>query len=175
MSTLFIKDNFFSTERHKTLCEEMLQISYKPPPSEMRKKSKSCYWHEFVLSNGDPTQIEIGQLIQKYFYYEVQSCWRTIYTMVGPAPGHSADPHTDKDEGRIHYQCLIYIMGDERITNGTGFFTTKKIGDKVENTLSNHIGFKPNRAIFFDSDIKHTPLHWSGESSFRYSIGNFFK
>ena len=58
MSTLFIKDNFFSTERHKTLCEEMLQISYKPPPSEMRKKSKSCYWHEFVLSNGDLTQIE---------------------------------------------------------------------------------------------------------------------
>ena len=59
------------------------------------------------------------------------------------------------------------MHGPESINNGTGFYK--------DNELNIHVGFKPNRAIFFSSDVWHTPLQWTGNGSFRYSICNFFK
>ena len=79
-------------------------------------------------------------------------------------------PHKDKSKA----QCLIYILGEEKINNGTGFF--KHIKDD-QYDLNSLIGFKQNRAIFFNSNIVHSPMHWKaekGESSWRYSICNFF-
>jgi len=79
-------------------------------------------------------------------------------------------PHTDEKMGATH-QCLIFMCGEESTNNGTGFYSEKNL-DELE--LSIHVGFKKNRAIFFSSDVFHSPLQWAGNGSIRYSICNFF-
>ena len=63
------------------------------------------------------------------------------------------------------------MHGEESTNNGTGFYHEVSPGNLE---LSMHIGFKHNRAIFFSSDVYHSPLQWAGNGSFRYSICNFF-
>jgi hypothetical protein len=63
------------------------------------------------------------------------------------------------------------MLGPESINNGTGFFERR---EKGPGQISLHVGFKHNRAIFFSADNYHSPLQWSGNGSFRYSINNFF-
>ena len=56
-----------------------------------------------------------------------------------------------------------------KINNGTGFYEKEKEGL----TLHTHIGFKENRAIFFDSTIYHSPLLFAGNSGPRYAMANW--
>ena len=60
-------------------------------------------------------------------------------------------------------------MGDKLINNGTGFY--EKLNDEYQ--LHTHIGFKENRAIFFDSTKWHSPLQFAGNSTPRYVMANF--
>ncbi len=55
-------------------------------------------------------------------------------------------PHTDKDSAKIN--ILIMISGPTAVTNGTVFYTDKK--------LDIHVGFKENRAVMFPSDYYHS-------------------
>ena len=80
-------------------------------------------------------------------------------------PNTPAIPHDD--DGL--FNCLIYLLGDTKINNGTGFYELNK--DKL--SLHTHIGFKENRAIFFSSSIWHSPLQFAGDSSPRYVLANF--
>ena len=89
--------------------------------------------------------------------------------MVGAAD--KPRPHTDQVIGATH-QCLIYMHGEESTNNGTGFYHYNMSPENLE--LSIHAGFRQNRAIFFSSDVYHSPLQWAGNGSFRYSICNFF-
>jgi hypothetical protein len=74
-------------------------------------------------------------------------------------------PHTD-----INYiNCLIYLKGDHLINSGTGFYD--KIGNNI--VLNTHVGFKENRAIIFDSKIRHSSLQFSENSGTRYVMVNF--
>ena len=72
-------------------------------------------------------------------------------------------PHTDKDSAKIN--ILIMISGPTAVTNGTVFYTDKK--------LDIHVGFKENRAIIFDSDISHCSLQFDSNSAKRYVMANF--
>ena len=58
------------------------------------------------------------------------------------------------------------------MANGTGFYT-RDSEDTLKFHLNLNVGFKENRAVFFSSDNWHSPMQWSGESSWRYSIANF--
>ena len=80
-------------------------------------------------------------------------------------PNTPAIPHEDGGE----YNCLIYIVGDKLINNGTGFY--EKLNNKYH--LHTHIGFKENRAIFFNSQIDHSSLQFAGNSTPRYVMANF--
>jgi hypothetical protein len=73
-------------------------------------------------------------------------------------------PHRDRD-GK--YAFLCYLKGKELMYNGTGFYNE-------EGNLDRYIGFKENRALFFNSHILHTDLQALGESCPRYSLSIFY-
>ncbi len=164
MSKVFVQENFFSSEIYSQVVNEMVNAEYAPPDSKSRKAHEGSYWHAHYLPDNCELQKEIKKLIQKHFNYKVTNfIYPSVYTMVGATD--KPRPHTDETTGS-KFQCLIYMYGPESINNGTGFYK--------DNQLNMHVGFKPNRAIFFSSDVFHTPLQWNGNGSFRYSICNFF-
>tara|TARA_R100000544_G_scaffold21463_1_gene10625 strand:+ start:225 stop:746 length:522 start_codon:yes stop_codon:yes gene_type:complete len=169
VSQIFVQDNFFLKEDHLAICKQMTQIEYTPPDKERLKFHKGSYWHYCPLPPKHNLKLLIRKLIKQYFNVNVDPHWQdSNYTMVGAAD--RARPHIDE----CLYQCLIYVMGDEKLNNGTGFYTKEKDGSVQLNT---HIGFKQNRAIFFTGGTWHAPLHpfaEEGKSSFRYSITNCF-
>ena len=70
-------------------------------------------------------------------------------------------------------QVLLYIRGNESLNRGTGFYTTD---EKGEHNLNTHIGFRENRAIFFDARVYHSPLIWlANDKSPRYSLAAQYK
>ena len=169
MSQIFIQDNFFPEKEYSIICQELLNVQYVVPDEEKIKTQGGTYWHIHELPLHCEVKDLVQNLIKKYFFYtinpEKHNC---MYTMVGA--NDKARPHID----RCDAQCLIYMIGDEKLNNGTGFYTKEK--DK-EAILNSHIGFKRNRAIFFTAGIYHCPLHpfaKKGESSWRYSLANFF-
>ena len=75
--------------------------------------------------------------------------------------------HCDKADNCTH-QVIIYIRGDESLHRGTGFYLTDA-NDNFE--LNTHIGFRQNRAIFWESSVYHSPLIWSDNNkSKRFSF-----
>jgi len=56
-------------------------------------------------------------------------------------------PHTDENTP-AKINILIMISGPTAVTNGTVFYTDKK--------LDIHVGFKENRAVMFPSDYYHS-------------------
>ncbi len=168
MSQVFIQDNFFSPELYNEIVQLMIQAEYIPPDKEAREKLEGSYWHAHLLPNGCDVQVEIKKLIKEKFNFNVFKFTESAYTMVGASD--KPRPHTD-DSCSVTHQCLIYMHGEEATNNGTGFYH-KTSSEQLE--LSIHVGFKCNRAIFFTSDVIHSPLQWAGNGSFRYSIVNFF-
>tara|TARA_R100000541_G_scaffold33642_3_gene42244 strand:- start:73 stop:516 length:444 start_codon:yes stop_codon:yes gene_type:complete len=146
----------------------MISVEYVPPHADKIKEHNGSYWHTHILPNNCDVQKNIQNLIKDKFNYTIKEYLETTYTMVGASD--MPRPHTDEAMGATH-QCLIYMSGEESTNNGTGFYHEKNIGN---HELSIHVGFKHNRAIFFSSDVLHSPLQWAGNGSFRYSIGNFF-
>ena len=60
------------------------------------------------------------------------------------------------------------IRGDESLHRGTGFYVNNSNNNFELNT---HIGFKQNRAIFWESSHYHSPLIWNDDNkSKRFSI-----
>ena len=168
MSQVFIQDNFFPIELYNKIVQLMIKAEYNPPSKERIETHQGTYWHTHTLPNNCDVQIEIKKLIKEKFNFNVFKFTESAYTMVGASD--KPRPHTDKSCNVTH-QCLIYMHGEESTNNGTGFYHEVS-PEQLE--LSIHVGFKCNRAIFFTSDVIHSPLQWSGNGSFRYSIGNFF-
>lgn len=168
MSKIFVEENFFPLDIFNKIVQQMTSVQYLPPTADKIKALKGSYWHTHIIPNNCDVQNKIKQLIQQKFNFNVSSFIESTYTMVGASD--MPRPHTDIGIGATH-QCLIYMHGEESTNNGTGFYHEKKLG---EHELSIHVGFKCNRAIFFTSDVFHSPLQWSGNGSFRFSIGNFF-
>tara|TARA_Y100001972_G_scaffold6042_1_gene6536 strand:- start:275 stop:550 length:276 start_codon:yes stop_codon:yes gene_type:complete len=74
--------------------------------------------------------------------------------------------HCDYGENCTH-QVIVYIRGNEDLHKGTGFYVSK---DDF-NELNTHVGFRQNRAIFWNSQIYHSPLNWSSDDkSKRFSL-----
>jgi hypothetical protein len=170
VSKIFVQDNFFPKDIYNIIIQEMLSVEYVPPPVETRQAFEgSCYWNLHRLEVNCELNEKTKDLIKHHFYFKkklnhITSC----YTMVGAAD--KPKPHSDMGMG-AQYQLLIYMHGEESTNNGTGFYEEK---ENNEYQLNTHIGFKCNRAIFFSSEIFHSPLQWMGGGSFRYSICNFF-
>ena len=168
LSKVFVKDNFFSLNIYNEIVQQIISVEYIPPNQEKIKKHGGCYWHDHDLPKNSDVQNEVKILINKEFNFKISNFLYSSYTMVGA--NDKPRPHTDEKMGATH-QCLIFMYGEESTNNGTGFYHRK---NSAEAELSIHVGFKKNRAIFFSSDVLHSPLQWAGNGSFRYSICNFF-
>jgi hypothetical protein len=76
-------------------------------------------------------------------------------------------PHIDYVKDKCEQQLIFYIKSDEKINGGTGFYRQ----NEKNSELDVHIGFKENRAIFFESkDCWHTPLLWNSTNK---TIGRY--
>ena len=168
MSQVFIQENFFPIDLYNQIVQVMVDSEYSPPSKKSIELLEGTYWHTFGLPNNCDIQMEIKKLIKQKFNFNVSKFIGSNFSMVGATD--KPRPHTDEAKGAT-YQCLIYMHGEESTNNGTGFYH-KVSPEHLE--LSIHVGFKCNRAIFFSSDVYHTPLQWAGNGSFRYSICNFF-
>ena len=75
--------------------------------------------------------------------------------------------HVDVEKGNVA-NFLLFVKGESLLNNGTGFMSGK--------SLSSHIGFIENRALFFNgSKIPHSDLQSFGDSSKRYTLNIFYK
>jgi len=167
LSKVCIEENFFPLDIYKEIVQQMLSVEYTPIEPDRVQGLGEAYWFTYRLPDDCDVQKQMVKLIQEKFNFIISEFVESsIYTMVGS--NNKPRPHTD---ARCSHQCLIYMHGEESTTNGTGFYH-KTATSEVE--LSIHVGFKHNRAIFFSSDVFHSPLHWAGNGSFRYSICNFF-
>ena len=168
MSKVFIQENFFPINIYNEIVQQMISVEYKPPEKSKVEEHKGAYWHIHLLPNSCDVQSSIQSLIKEKFNFNIKTFIESTYTMVGASD--RPRPHHDRATGATH-QCLIYMHGEESANNGTGFYHEK---EPSEYELSIHVGFKRNRAIFFSSDVFHSPLQWAGNGSFRYSIANMF-
>ena len=170
MNSIFVQDNFFENDIFQKIKLEIPTVEFTPPPNETRAY-QSSYWFDHKLPVMCEVQILIYKNIKLYFNKEVDlNCVSDVdcmYTMSN-AKDHPR-PHTD---GSATHQCLIYIKGDSHLANGTCFYT-RYPEDTLKFHLNLNVGFKENRAVFFSSDNWHSPMQWSGPSSWRYSIANF--
>ena len=167
MSKVFIQENFFPENIYREIVQQMIQAEYIPPAKHQRDHQGS-YWHTHELSHDCDVEKEVTKLIKQKFNFDINNFLLSTYTMVGASD--KPRPHIDDKFGATH-QCLIYMHGQESSNNGTGFYHQIEPGIY---DLSIHVGFKPNRAVFFSSDVYHSPLQWAGNGSFRYSLCTFF-
>ena len=172
MSKIFVQENFFDNKTYQEIVHEMISLDYLPAAKESRESFKACYWHYRELPEECDVKTEIKKLVKQYFNYKIEKfVLPSIYTMVGATDSPKIHKDTNIEGSVPKYQLIIYMCGPESINNGTGFFENR---EKGPGQISLHVGFKQNRAIFFSADNYHSPLQWSGNGSFRYSINNFF-
>jgi hypothetical protein len=172
-SVIYVRDNFIPEKKYNLICEDVLKADYTPPPEKNRKAVEEgsgtpggSYWFEKKIPLDCEVALICKKLIKDKFNYKVKRFHQCCYTIVVAEKQFA--PHIDSFTA---YHCLIYLLGDEKINNGTGFYVKDDKGDLI---LHTHIGFKQNRAIMFSADNYHAPLLWAGNSSSRYSLANFF-
>ena len=174
MSHIFVVEDYFPQETYKLVCENILQVEFIPPPPERRElveedsgSSGGTYWFQKRISSRSDVAKKCFEQIKPKFFHDPKKIQTILYTIVSPQKQFA--PHVD-NMGK--YQVLIYLIGDETVNNGTGFYKPDKEGNLNLNT---HIGFRENRAILFTKDNYHANLLWAGNSSMRYSIGFDFE
>jgi len=167
--SIYIQDNFFEDTFFSTLQKEVLLLEFSSrfnDLDEINHEDPNIYqrnYHNVALSNESKVVLEVKKNIKKYFDHTVKNINSNYFLSF---PNTPPIPHEDGDSS---YNCLIYLIGDKLVNNGTGFY--EKLNDEYQ--LHTHIGFKENRAIFFDSSIYHSPLQFAGNSTPRYVMANF--
>ena len=156
-----IVDNFLDKN---TFTELYNIIPYKMYDASINYLKGNEAPHAWYAAHIEPQVAEsIREKCEKTFNKKLALNFCT-YTMVA-----TVEPtvHCDYNEGKTSHQVIVYIRGNTDLHKGTGFYV--KQGDKHE--LNTHIGFKENRAIFWDSRTWHAPLNFTAEDkSKRFSI-----
>jgi len=167
-NNIYVQDNFFDSKFLQTLQKELLTLEFESRyHDESRGLLSHVYprnYHQVKLHKNAPVVLELIKLIKLHFNFSSIKEIGSFYFL--SFPNTPAIPHRDTSD----FNCLIYLLGDPLMNNGTGFYIN---GPGEEKILNSHIGFKENRAIFFDSKIYHSPLQFAGNSSPRYIMANF--
>jgi hypothetical protein len=159
MKDITVIDDFFNEKELNILNSNLSKISLQP--QENTAGDKYGFGHTFIP---DKENQWLFNKIKKCFFKdinlkEIECAFRLRHN------NHKVLPHQDD---HVNYLFLCYLKGKELIYNGTGFYNDKK-------NLDRYIGFKENRAMFFNSHIYHTDLQALGESSPRYTLNIFYK
>ena len=164
MKNIYVQDNFLELEIFQKVQNEVMSTELS---ARYKDHSENIYQRNYHYTELDPNVILckiIKKNIKKYFGFNNIKDMVTNYFL--SFPNTPAIPHKDNN---FEYNCMIYVVGETIMNNGTGFYELD--GDNA--ILHTHIGFKPNRAVFFDSTIIHSPLQFAGNSTPRYLITNF--
>ena len=154
-------DDFLSIDTLESLQETLINLKY----SEVKNPEGQVYGkrHTFPASfHTDP----LIKLIKEYFYPHRNLEPISVSAHIRQ---NLKEPlfHLDTDKGNVA-NFLLFVKGENLLNNGTGFMKGK--------SLSSHIGFVENRALFFNgSVIPHSDLQSFGDSSPRYTLNIFYK
>ena len=154
-------DNFLSKETLESLQETFLNVNY----GEVKNDGGQIfgYRHTFHPSiHTDP----LLQLIKDCFFPH-----RNLVPISVSAHKrlNNKEPlfHLDLEKDNVA-NFLLFVKGEPLLNNGTGFMHGT--------SLSAHIGFLENRALFFNGrKILHSDLQSFGDSSERYTLNIFYK
>ena len=166
---IFVQDNFFEDNFLKKIQKEIVSMQFSSRYNDISTKDKKHLgknqrtYHQVELSQNSLVVSKVKDKIKQHF--NVGGIQEMLSYYFLSFPNTNPIPHDDKSV----YNCLIYLLGDPLINNGTGFYEK----NQNEYTLHTHIGFKQNRAIFFSSSIWHSPLQFAGNSTPRYIMANF--
>jgi len=163
-----VKNNFIEHELYQLIYNkipfyvygEKFKYDYPSGKSDISYQSQHLFYGAIVEKNiSDYIRKKCEKLYNKKFKENY-----TAYTMVTRT---TPMVHNDISEDCTH-QVIVYIRGDESLHRGTGFYVNNSNNNFELNT---HIGFKQNRAIFWESSHYHSPLIWNDDNkSKRFSI-----
>ena len=164
-----IKDNFFKKNLFEKIKNNLNNLKWEALGNFLNENSyKKHPWFTSPLED-DEIKNAIKENVSKYFRKKIISFNLINYSMVTKIK--EPLPHNDFKENQ-NYQILIYLKGTPKLTNGTGFYVKENDNQYILNT---HVGFFENRAIFFKTNVFHSPLTWDENSSARFSIICFLK
>lgn len=167
-NNIYIQDNFFNPKFIQTLQKELVTLDFQYRYSHPDTGKDSVYnrnYHHVELTEDAPVVQEVTKGLKTHFNFSSIKYMESFYFL--SFPNTPAIPHQDN----VDFNCLIYLLGNPLINNGTGFYIEQE-GNQV---LNSHVGFKENRALFFDAKIYHSPLQFAGNSTPRYVMANFIK
>ena len=163
---IHIQDNFFDSKFIQTLQKELITLEFKHRFSTFKHINNYDHnYHHVELTEDAPVVQEVTKQLKTHFNFSSIKYMQSSYLL--SFPNTPAVPHQDESD----FNCLIYLLGNPLINNGTGFY----IDQGEEQILNSHVGFKENRALFFDAKIYHSPLQFAGNSTPRYIMANFIK
>ena len=165
-NNIYIQDNFFDSKFIQTLQKDLITLEFKQRFSTFKHINNYDHnYHHVELTEDAPVVQEVTKQLKTHFNFSSIKYMQSSYLL--SFPNTPAVPHQDESD----FNCLIYLLGNPLINNGTGFYIEQE-GNQV---LNSHVGFKENRAIFFDAKIYHSPLQFAGNSTPRYIMANFIK
>ena len=159
-----IKDDFLKNSKFKDLYDKVPFYNYSHSSNSI--KYENHIWYSAPAPD-DVTE-DLRKQCEKEFNLKlkVRFCSFTMLATVEPIV------HCDYSENECSHQVIVYLRGNENLNKGTGFYTTKDGSSE----LNTHVGFKQNRAIFWNAEVYHSPLNWSADDkSKRFSLIAQFK
>jgi len=153
-------DNFLSIETLESLQETFINLKY----SEVKNPEGQTYGQRHTFPHSFHTD-PLLTLIKDYFFPHRNLVPISVSAHLRQ---NNKEPlfHVDVDKNNVA-NFLLFVKGESLLNNGTGFMTGK--------SLSSHIGFIENRALFFNgSKIPHSDLQSFGDSSERYTLNIFY-
>ena len=154
-----IKDNFLNDNKFKDLYNKVPFYTYKHNANSIQYINH--IWYSSIASEEIAKYLK--EKCEKEFNIKlkINFCNFTMLATVTPVV------HCDYNEEKCTHQVIVYLRGNENLNKGTGFYTSKN----GNHELNTHVGFKQNRAIFWNSEIWHSPLNWSADDkSKRFSL-----
>ena len=148
-----ILDNFLPSEVFKEMHKFVDNLEWSSKDNRYTKDLNTHWWFGSLISEEDVIRDIVKDNIKK-FNKEIIKFHFATYTLVAEK---KAFVHRDYDPKYQNSQLIVYLKGDDDIHGGTGFYIKKE----NEYILNTHIGFKENRAIFFNAGIYHSPLLWN--------------
>ena len=156
-----IIDNFLDKN---TFTELYNKIPYKIYEASTNYLKGSEIPHVWYAAKIEPQVAEyIREKCEKTFNKKLalNFCSYTMLATVEPTV------HCDYNKETTSHQVIVYIKGNTDLHKGTGFY----VEQDNKHELNTHIGFRENRAIFWDSRTHHSPLNFAAnDKSKRFSI-----
>lgn len=158
---ILIEDNFFS---------DIEQIKKKIDDVLYTESDGTTGWQGMRSDELSESQPELYEMlvttIEKKFGVN-----RNSYKKIEFGFHYRKDSTVNIHQDESDHNCLIFLKGDLSIWNGTGFYEKTSEAE----ILSLSIGFKENRAIFFDPKIPHSSLTGLNPemSSARWTLNTF--